>query len=117
MRGRLGRGVALNSEPQLQKPEEGRNKSHIRLEGSLKSWRGHMVLDNLGWGTGTLGARDSVLMLHSSVTTQALKPGILGSLYMKRQGAFCVSVKELTGTKEDHQGPRTKHDFLTISQL
>lgn len=77
-----------------------------------------MVLDNLGWGTGTLGARNSVLMLQSSVTTQALKLGILGSLFMKRQvPSACVSVKELTGTKEDHQGPRTKHDFLTIGQL
>lgn len=47
--------------------------------------------------------------------TQDLILGILGSLGMK--SAFCLSVKELTGTKEDHQGPRPKQNFLTIGQL
>lgn len=76
-----------------------------------------MVLDSLEWGTGTLGACSSVSMQHSTVTTQALILGILGSLGIKRQSAFCLSVKELTGTKEDHWGPRPKPDFLTIGQL
>lgn len=64
-----------------------------------------MVLDNLGWGTGTLGACGSVPMQRSTVTTGAAILGILGSLGTKRQGASCLSVKELTWTKEDHQGP------------
>lgn len=64
-----------------------------------------MVLDNPGWGTGTLGACSSVPVQHSTVTTQAAVPGILGSLGSKSQGASCLSVKELTGTKEDHWGP------------
>lgn len=76
-----------------------------------------MVLDNLGWGTGTLGACSPVPVQHSTVTTQTLRPGILGSLGTKRQGVFCLSVKELTGTKEDHQGSRPKQAFLTIDQV
>lgn len=71
-----------------------------------------MVLDSLEWGTGTLGACNSVSVQHSTVTTQALILGILGSLGMKRQNAFCLSVKELTGTKEDHQRPGLRKIFL-----
>lgn len=68
-----------------------------------------MVPSPSGWGTGTLEAAcSSVSMQHSTVTTLALILGILGSLDLKRLGAFCFSVRELKMTKEDHQGPRPK---------